>query len=1058
MSRFATKGRERAREALARVFATCMAMILVVALAPFCQVGQAAAYASADEDPMGETAANEVSTEGSATEDELSDDEAATVGAEADEFAMLSALEPSDDDESVAVAEASGSIASDGEKASPRLNDAPNAVCRIVSTGKEYSSLAEAVEAAKSGDTVEIIANSTVSMAITTKGKTLTLRNAEGCNAVTSFEHGGSLNTSGSFTLGRCVLDGQSVARSSALVRVTGGAFCIDGAEVKNVKCDEEASKGGAFLLQSGTLDFKAGTISNCVARSKGSDMKTENGGSAVFVAQGASFTLSGGVISACGSDEDGWYRCGAVCVQGTFVMTGGKICEGKGSHGNVFCAPSGIVELSGGSITGNSSYYDGGALFLAENARGKISGTVEIRGNVAGRSGGAVGLREGSVLEISGGVITGNNVVGDLENSNEGAVTGFKENHSGTIRISGSPKIVDNTYKGSTMANVAVYSPAKLEIGTLDEGALVGVYGYGNLGDDGKQFAVSQKGNSSTLANLRKLFNDKTLHLGGTPGTGKSIVWARRPVCKIVEGGVATPYVSMSEAFTSLRGKKGKKVVEMIVRAYRTWDPVNVKVEPDQEIVLTTAKTLAEGCTDGYSYEGTEGTSCVFMRNFDGGSMFSVAGDSNSGGTLTLENITFDGNKGSHTSNVRGGVVGVSKGASLRLSEGCTIRNAKSSKYGGAVYLSDAGTTLLMEPGSCIDGCETSGTYGGGVYQGANTRFVATGGTISRCSVTKSDGSAGGLFCSDGCVTELGGEFVAVENRAPVNGSFCLGGGSNARIKLSGAASIHDNSITGPSDDHQYHNGSALHVHGSSLEIEGEPVVRNNHQANSTEASPVCRNVYVRSPDSIKVVGNITGGEVGVYSENEYRKGDAFGRTYEGAGSSTLTDAHFVAGLNCLKNDRDSALSGMPAANSRIVWGVTDKDVTVQLSWNLPQPMGKNAWFVIEAKELGTGAVYRQPICVAADAMRGQASIVVRSGMGYSFAAVSKALPWRQGNVTATYNGSESPLDGSSPQSVALVFSEGDGNGTRELAFASSETRSSWLSDSASVANALAP
>lgn len=1055
MSRFATKGRERAREALARAFATCMAMILVIALAPFCQVGQAAAYASADEDPMGETAANEVSTEGSATEDELSDGEAATVGAEADEFAMLFALEPSDDDESVAVAEASGSIASDGEKASPRLNDAPNAVCRIVSTGKEYSSLAEAVEAAKSGDTVEIIANSTVSMAITTKGKALTLRNAEGCNAVTSFEHGGSLQTSGSFTLGRCVLDGQSVARSSALVRVTGGAFCIDGAEVKNVKCDEEASKGGAFLLQSGTLDFKAGTISNCVAKSEGSDMKTENGGSAVFVAQGASFTLSGGVISACGSDEAGWYRCGAVCVQGTFVMTGGRICEGKGSHGNVFCAPSGTVELSGGSITGNSSFYDGGALFLAEDAKGKISGTVEITGNVAGRSGGAVGLRERAVLEMSGGVITGNNVVGDLENSNEGAVTGFKENHSGTIRISGSPKIVDNTYKGSEMANVAVYSPAKLEIGTLDEGALVGVYGHGNLGDDGKQFAVSQKGNSSTLANLRKLFNDKTTHLGGTPGTGKSIVWAGRPVCKIVEGGVVTPYASMNEAFTSLRGKKGKKVVEMIVRTYRTWEPVNVKVEPDQEIVLTTAKTLAEGCTDGYSYEGAEGVPCVVIRDFNDASMFSVVG--NSGGTLTFANIALDGDKSSYVSNIRGGVAEVSKGASLRLAQGCTIRNSKSTERGGAVGLSDAGTTLLMEPGSLIDECETSNTFGGGVYQSKNTRFFATGGTISRCGVTESDGSAGGLYCASGCVTELGGKFEAFGNYAPVNGSFCLGGGSNARIKLSGAASIHDNSITGPSDDHQYHNGSALHVHGSSLEIEGEPVVRNNHQANSTEASPVCRNVYVRSPDSIKVVGNITGGEVGVYSENEYRKGDAFGKTYEGAGSSTLTDAHFVAGLNCLKNDRDPALSGMPAANSRIVWGVVG-DATVQLSWSLPQPMGKDAWFVIEAKELGTGAVYRQPICVAAGAMRGQASIVVRSGVGYSFAAVSKALPWRQGNVTATYNGSESPLDGSSPQSVALVFSEGDGGGARELAFASSEARSSWLSDSASVANVLAP
>ncbi len=122
---------------------------------------------------------------------------------------------------------------------------------------------------------------------------------------------------------------------------------------------------------------------------------------------------------------------------------------------------------------------------------------------------------------------------------------------------------------------------------------------------------------------------------------------------------------------------------VEMLVENYEMERAVDIK--NGVKVTLTTAKTNA---TDGYRYVGTPGTYAKIVRKIPNGNkadaMFQLEKDKN--GELTLKNITLDGNKGSYTSNGKGGIVRVNDGCRLTITTGAVLENSKNSNGGAAV------------------------------------------------------------------------------------------------------------------------------------------------------------------------------------------------------------------------------------------------------------------------------------------------------------------------------------------------------------------------------------
>lgn len=911
-------------------------------------------------------------------------------------------------------------------------------VCHIVSTGAEYDSIAEAVASASSGDVIEITADNTVSTAINAGTKTLTLRNAAESTAVTTFAKGGSLATAGNFTLGTCTFDGGRATtggRDVALITISGGTFSVEGAAIANTYNWSYSSPGGVFNVASGTLAFKDGTVTNCLAKSE-ENMSKQNGGSVAFVQSGATMVLSGGTISECGSYVGPQYHASAICVRGIFHMTGGALRDNNGSHGGaIHCMSSGSVQLSGGMLSGNKAFHDGGALFLQNNAKATVSGTVLIENNSAQRNGGAIGMRSGVSLAIEGGTMQGNNVVGgtDVANARGGAISGYDASLWGTVTVSGSPVIKGNTYQGTTMADLAVIDANKLVVGNLSESARVGVFPSAGLDAPGSPFAVAT-GDASSVKGLDKLFHDGNpvggTNLAGGAGAGTSVVWVDPlAVCKIVNGGTTTPFTSLSDALAVAKGKTGTTTIEMLVQTYEVAAPETLAMLAGTEIVLTTAKTAGEGCADGYPYQGPAGTPATIKRAFAGTSMFSVAG-----GAMTFERITVDGNKASFSGEA-GGILSGFGGAAIRLADGSVFKDSKTTVSGGALHLQGAGTTLLMESGARGEHCETDGRSGGFLHIDSEAVFSASGGVLAHNAATVyPQGSGGAVLAVNGAVVDLQGDFEAYGNKAALYGPFCFVSNDSdkpgAVLRLGGSIRIHDH-------DSSFANTGAVHVFKvARVEVQGAPTVSGNVAAGAPS------NVYISTPDMLRVTGEVTGGEVGVNASTAYARGDCFGKA--------TVEAASVHGLEHLKNDRNVTLSGMAGTSTDVVWGVVG-DVPVTVKRQLSSATSEDAWFVVEVKDLRAGTVYRQPIRVPAGSTEGSATIVLRSGLPYSFQDLSHAGSWRQGATTPSYSGPETP-SGTGP--VELTLGDADPALQRTLVFSSQLTRTQWLSDDASVVN----
>lgn len=216
------------------------------------------------------------------------------------------------------------------------------------------------------------------------------------------------------------------------LTQTDGRHFIVEGAlTLEEITLDgstdgtSDTSAGGGITLNapgSLTMNDKA-VIQNC--------FNNESGGG-VSIGISCTFTMNGGTISENTAEEYGGgvfiignRDGGATADNGKLIMLGGTISGNKSGFSGGGVEVAGLLEMSGGVISGNTANANGiqsnggGGIFL-DGARADLSGDAEISGNTA-QNGGGISVNPGyptgvrSILTISDNTkITGNTATAD--------------------------------------------------------------------------------------------------------------------------------------------------------------------------------------------------------------------------------------------------------------------------------------------------------------------------------------------------------------------------------------------------------------------------------------------------------------------------------------------------------------------------------------------------------------------------------------------------------------------------------------------------------------------
>ena len=312
-----------------------------------------------------------------------------------------------------------------------------------ISGGNSYPTLRAAINAAGSGQTVELLTN------INSEEK------AGGWPVTVASGKNFTLDLNGK-TIDRG-LTGQDAREDGYVISVSGtltltGSGTITGG-------NNTGNGGGVYVASEGTFNMEDGTISG----------NTADYGGGVYVATESSFTMNGGTITG-NSNTSSNGSGGGVYNNGTFEMTDGTISGNRAQYGGgVYVDEKATFTMEGGTIGGtdtnaaNTAGFGGGGVYVYDNATFTMSnGTISQ--NTAAEQGG--GVYNDGTFEMTGGTITGNTTTsssggsgggvhnnGTFEMTN-GTITGNNSSDSGGVYNRGSFTMSDGEISGNTAAS----------------------------------------------------------------------------------------------------------------------------------------------------------------------------------------------------------------------------------------------------------------------------------------------------------------------------------------------------------------------------------------------------------------------------------------------------------------------------------------------------------------------------------------------------------------------------------------------------------------------------
>ena len=555
--------------------------------------------------------------------------------------------------------------------------------------------------------------------------------------------------------------------------------------------------------------------------------------------------TLIGGVItggkgtSISFDPEATFCYGGGVYNDGTVTVYGGTIAGSSADFGGGVCN-NGNFKLLNGRIADNTAGSGGGV--YNESSLMITSGIID--GNSAGSGGGVCSFA--GTFTASGGTITGNTAQLD-----GGGVYSY-----GEFRLSGTPQICGNTGEYNHLPNNVYLGTGKMIslIGELTAGAKVGV-----ISEDFPADIAVGSGYAIQPDDTDRVVSDDRTRAVKLAGNKLSICDAEA----VIVGG--RTYETLASALAA---------------ANRKHDDVTVKLLDDIDLTETLPIANAAGTAVTITSDKTDEIRTMKRGAEFKDEFFNVS----SNGSLTLENITLDGNK----IEAEAPLINVDDDGTLTLNAGAALQNNLSSTDGGVKNYG----TLIMNGGT-ISGNKTN-SFGGGVNNGYTGTFVMNGGVISHNhsvhaggggvsnsnSFTMNDGriesnqtestdwGGGGVFNS-GTFRMSGGTITG--NHAPEGG-----GVSNMSTFSMSGGSISDNTATV--------NGGGLVAAPNQIKatFSNNPVIAGN-----TKEGGTADNVYLYEGETIALADALTeGASIGISTEASPADGPVTVVTGENAGT----------------------------------------------------------------------------------------------------------------------------------------------------------------------------
>lgn len=477
---------------------------------------------------------------------------------------------------------------------------------------------------------------------------------------------------------------------------------------------NEGETGGGAVLLQGkGVFNMYGGQLTkNTVGGSMGGGAVFQYGTDTVF-------NLYDGVISENSAtvlerkDDKG---------VSTFVGGNGGAVYGRG-----------IVNICGGSVTGNAAGAHGGAIYMATGSQFSMTGGT-VSNNTAAKYGGGLYLLKQEVL-LTGGSITGNRAaLGGGMYLNGAAVTVKDFAISGNAADEGA-----GAYVNTTISETDGAFPATL---ILEKGAVV----QGNKAAKNGGGAVVNADNAHLKLSGGTISGNSAKNAGGVLLQGKSKM--------TVQSGSVTGNTANSGG-----GIYASTNAELILSGGSVNN--NSATKNAGGIYLLRAKATLKGGT----ISGNKGES--------GGGVYAA------GSKVTLSGTAISGNTAVKNG---GGLMALNssltKNGVKTLYEctvdmvGGTIRDNKAINAGG-VLLQGTGTVFNLKGGAIAHNHATS--TGGGVYVSTNGTMNMTGGAVEENTTDK---YGGGIWVNKGTAKLDAGEVRA--NAVPTSGGGVVAANSS--------------------------------------------------------------------------------------------------------------------------------------------------------------------------------------------------------------------------------------------------------------------------------------
>ncbi|MAP55595.1 MAG: hypothetical protein CL605_11900, partial [Altibacter sp.] len=613
------------------------------------------------------------------------------------------------------------------------------------------------------------------------------------------FNNGGTLIVDGTSTIVGNIASGA--AGSGGGIFTLGGSLTVDNISISGNSANRA---GGGIEINGGT----SYTFNNLVLNTNSITTPNPGNGGGLHITGPANTTFNGGSIINNSANEGGglWNGSGLMDINGT-IITGNSALGPNTGGGGIFNLGGGTVDidaattLTGNIASGATPGGRGGAIFNNTNGSLVLASGLTINGNYASRAGGAIEDTSGGLLLLNGVTMQGNAAGVDIGLGN--TITANPGN-GGALHLS-----------GTTSATVDLFSNISNNLAASEGGGLWNNLGTltvnlpimdGNIasGDDATNGGGAIFNNGGTLDVNGGAYSNNVAD--GISGSGGAIM--------SVDGAVTITDVVM--AFnTSNRAGGAIELIDgtLTVDGNYNLSQNNAGANPGNggavHISGTANSTFIGGLIQN-NIAGREGGGLwnntglmtvtgtqIDANDAQGGAAADDGGGGifNNGGTVTVDGgSTITNNTASGSTLGSGGGI-LNLNGTLNL-DGISVTGNTSNRAGGGIEINVAATTTSTFTNITLDGnnAGTSPGNGGGLHITGPGNVTLNGG-----SVTNNIANEGGGLWNGSGLMDINGTTIT-DNSAL--GSNTGGGGifnnGNGTVDVDAATTLSTNIAMG--------------------------------------------------------------------------------------------------------------------------------------------------------------------------------------------------------------------------------------------------------------------